>query len=146
MDDTTTVSRQILITIVNFVSQTIYCRHYHPYTHFLQQLHHHFPVLACLSYSVSLAQSISSEIATVKVKWWVWRNIVAEGPEVMSRCVLANLQHADKEGCPVQDFLGSVNWGREHLPVSRCSTHFILHGRERMHNHTVSGWIVLPCP
>lgn len=146
MDDTTTVSRQILITIVNFVSQTIYSLHYHPYTHFLQQLHYHFPVLAWLSYSASLAQTISSEIATVKVKWWVWRKIVAEGPEVMSRCVLANLLHADKEGCPVEGFLGKINRSREHLPMSRCSTHSISHGRERMHNHSVSGWTVLPCP
>lgn len=146
MDDTTTVSRQIFITIVNFVSQTIYSLHYHPYTHFLQQLHYHLPVLAWLSYSVSLAQNISSDIATVKVKWWVWRNIVAERPEVTSRCVLANLQHADKEGCPVQDFLGKINRGREHLPMSRCSTHSILQGRERMHNHWVSGWTVLSCP
>lgn len=64
---------------------------------------------------------------------------MAEGPEVMSRCVLANLLHADKEGCPVEGFLGKINRGREHLPMSRCSTHSISHGRERMHNHSVSG-------
>lgn len=63
---------------------------------------------------------------------------MAEGPEVTSRCVLAKLQHADKEGCPEEDFLGKINRGREHLPMSRCSTHFTSHGRERIHNHRVS--------
>lgn len=41
---------------------------------------------------------------------------MAKGPEVMPRCVLAILQHADKKGCPVGDFLGKINRGRERPP------------------------------
>lgn len=140
MDDTTTVNRQILITIVNFVSQTIYSLHYHPYTHFLQQIHYHLSVLAWHAYSASLAQTVSSEIATVKLEWWFWRSIVAEGPEAMCRCVLASLQHADKKSCLVGDFMGKINTGREHPPMIRCN---LYHMAERMRNYSVSGWTVL---
>lgn len=66
---------------------------------------------------------------------------MVEEQEGMSRYAPASLQHAEKKGCPVANFLGKTNGRREHPPHKHqqmwCSVHITC--QREMRTHGVSG-------